>query len=49
MSSPQRRNVSRITVSTSPTDFYPIQAVQLARFKGKTWQLFGNIREEESS
>jgi branched-chain amino acid transport system substrate-binding protein len=22
-----------ITVSTSPTDFYPVQAVQLSRFK----------------
>ena len=25
-----------ITVSTSPTDFYPIQAVQLSRFKDET-------------
>ncbi|MEA2845495.1 MAG: branched-chain amino acid transport system substrate-binding protein, partial [Rhodospirillaceae bacterium] len=25
-----------ITVSTSPTDYYPIQAVQLQRFKGET-------------
>ena len=31
-----------ITVSTSPTDFYPIQAVQLARFKGESWELFGD-------
>jgi branched-chain amino acid transport system substrate-binding protein len=37
-----------ITVSTSPTDYYPIQAEQLARFEGKTWKLFGNVVEEES-
>jgi ABC-type branched-subunit amino acid transport system substrate-binding protein len=38
-----------ITVSTSPTDFYPIQAVQLSRFKGETWQLFGDVMHAESS
>ncbi len=38
-----------ITVSTSPTDFYPIQAVQLQRFKGQTWELFGEVMHAESS
>ena len=38
-----------ITVSTSPTDFYPVQAVQLSRFKGETWDLFGNVLHAESS
>jgi len=38
-----------ITVNTSPTDFYPIQAVQLQRFKGETWELFGEIMHAESS
>ncbi|MFI4998928.1 MAG: ABC transporter substrate-binding protein [Reyranellales bacterium] len=38
-----------ITVSTSPTDYYPIQAVQLARFKGQSWDLFGDILHAESS
>jgi len=38
-----------ITVSTSPTDYYPIQAVQLQRFKGETWELFGEIMHAESS
>ncbi len=38
-----------ILVSTSPTDFYPIQAVQLQRFKGETWDLFGEIMHAESS
>jgi branched-chain amino acid transport system substrate-binding protein len=38
-----------ITVSTSPTDFYPVQAVQLQRFKGESWELFGDIMYAESS
>jgi len=38
-----------ITVSTSPTDFYPVQALQLQRFKGETWELFGDIMHAESS
>ena len=38
-----------ITVSTSPTDFYPIQAVQLQRFKGQTWELFGDVMHSEGS
>jgi branched-chain amino acid transport system substrate-binding protein len=38
-----------ITVSTSPTDYYPVQAVQLARFKGQSWELFGEILSAESA
>mgnify|MGYP001550648280 CR=1 FL=1 len=38
-----------ITVSTSPTDYYPVQTVQLARFKGETWDLFGDIMAAEST
>ena len=38
-----------ITVSTSATDFYPIQAVQLSRFKGESWELFGDIMHAEST
>ena len=38
-----------ITVSTSPTDFYPVQAVQLQRFKGETWELFGEVLAAEST
>ena len=37
-----------ITINTSPTDFYPIQAVQLQRFKGETWELFGEVMHAES-
>ena len=38
-----------ITVNTSPTDYYPLQAVRLARFKGETWDLFGEVMHAESS
>jgi branched-chain amino acid transport system substrate-binding protein len=38
-----------ITVSTSPTDFYPVQAVQLQRFKGESWELFGEILSHEAA
>jgi branched-chain amino acid transport system substrate-binding protein len=36
-----------IKVNTSPTDFYPIQSVRLARFVGETWQLSGGILSNE--
>ncbi len=32
-----------INVKTSPDDFYPIEREQLARFDGKTWELFGKV------
>jgi branched-chain amino acid transport system substrate-binding protein len=32
-----------IRINTSPTDFYPIEQVQLARFDGKRWVLFGGV------
>jgi branched-chain amino acid transport system substrate-binding protein len=38
-----------ILISTSPTDYYPIQAVQLSRFKGDTWDLFGDVMHAEGS
>jgi branched-chain amino acid transport system substrate-binding protein len=38
-----------ITINTSPTDYYPIQSVQLAKFKGETWELFGNVMSSEAS
>lgn len=38
-----------IKVNTSATDFYPLQSVQLARFKGETWQRFGDILSNESA
>ena len=38
-----------ITINTSPTDYYPLQSVQLARFKGETWDLFGDVMSAEGS
>jgi len=32
-----------ISINTSATDFAPIQQMQLARFDGKTWQIFGDV------
>ena len=33
----------RITVNTSPTDFAPVKQMQMQRFNGQTWELFGPI------
>jgi len=41
--------IEGIKVNTSPTDFYPIQSVRLARFKGETWDLFGEILSNDGS
>ena len=32
-----------ITVSTSANDFAPLKQMQLMKFDGKTWQLFGEV------
>ena len=32
-----------IRIKTAPTDFYPIEQVQMMRFTGEKWQLFGPI------
>jgi branched-chain amino acid transport system substrate-binding protein len=32
-----------INIQTSATDFYPIERMQLARFDGKAWILFGKV------
>jgi branched-chain amino acid transport system substrate-binding protein len=37
-----------ITVSTGAADYYPIQSVQLARFKGESWDLFGDVMSNET-
>jgi branched-chain amino acid transport system substrate-binding protein len=37
-----------IKINTSATDFYPIQSVRLQRFKGETWELFGEVLSNES-
>jgi branched-chain amino acid transport system substrate-binding protein len=37
-----------VKINTSPTDFYPIQSVQLARVKGSGFEMFGKIMASES-
>jgi branched-chain amino acid transport system substrate-binding protein len=37
-----------IKVNTSATDFAPISAVQLMKFKGESWELFGDIIDGEA-
>ena len=32
-----------IKINTSPTDFAPIEQLQMMRFKGEKWELFGDI------
>jgi branched-chain amino acid transport system substrate-binding protein len=32
-----------IKLNTSPTDYFPIKQEQLAKFNGKTWELFGSV------
>jgi branched-chain amino acid transport system substrate-binding protein len=32
-----------ISINTSPTDFAPIKQLQLMRFAGQTWHLFGHV------
>jgi branched-chain amino acid transport system substrate-binding protein len=36
-----------ITVNTSPTDFFPIEQEQMARFNGERWELFGSVVSAE--
>ncbi|WP_024515253.1 ABC transporter substrate-binding protein [Bradyrhizobium sp. Tv2a-2] len=32
-----------ITVNTSPDDYFPIEQMQLMRFNGESWELFGDV------
>jgi ABC-type branched-subunit amino acid transport system substrate-binding protein len=36
-----------IKMNTGPNDFYPIEQMQLMRFDGEAWQLFGEILDGE--
>ncbi len=38
-----------VTISTSPTDFYPIESMRLQRFNGTTYEFFGDVIAAESS
>ncbi len=32
-----------VRLKTSPTDYFPIEAMRLQRFNGETWELFGDV------
>jgi branched-chain amino acid transport system substrate-binding protein len=32
-----------VKINTSPTDFAPISQLQLMKFKGERWELFGDV------
>ena len=32
-----------IRIKTTPTDFYPIEQVQMMKFTGEKWELFGPV------
>ena len=38
-----------ITINTSPDNFAPIEQLQMMRFKGKSWEPFGNVISSELS
>jgi len=38
-----------IKINTSPTNYHPIKAMQLEKWDGKTWVLFGNVIEGAGS
>jgi branched-chain amino acid transport system substrate-binding protein len=37
-----------IKINTAPDDFYPLEQLQMMRFTGERWQLFGPIMSGES-
>jgi hypothetical protein len=32
-----------VRIQTSPSDYYPMDKVKLARYKSDHWQFFGNL------
>lgn len=38
-----------ITMNTSPSDFAPLSSLQLMRFRGERWELFGEVFNSEAS
>jgi hypothetical protein len=36
-----------INVNTSPDDYFPIEQMQLMRFDGEAWRLFGDVIDGE--
>jgi hypothetical protein len=38
-----RDDAADIKANTSPTDFFPIEQMQLMKFDGEAWRLFGDV------
>ncbi len=38
-----------LKINTSPTNYHPLRALQLQRWSGKSWELFGDIIEGETA
>jgi branched-chain amino acid transport system substrate-binding protein len=38
-----------IKISTSPTNYHPITAMQLEKWNGKSWELFGEVIQGSQS
>jgi branched-chain amino acid transport system substrate-binding protein len=38
-----------IKISTGPSDYAPIKQMQLMKFNGRSWDLFGPVLSAESS
>jgi hypothetical protein len=38
-----------IKINTSPTNYHPIRQLQLMRWAGKTWELFGDVISDASA
>jgi formylglycine-generating enzyme required for sulfatase activity len=38
-----------IKVKTSPTEYFPVQAMRLQRFNGEVWEWFGETIGEEGT
>jgi branched-chain amino acid transport system substrate-binding protein len=36
-----------VFIGTTPDDYAPIEAVQLQRFNGKQWELFGDVMSSQ--
>ena len=36
-----------IKINTSPTDFYPIEQMQMQRFNGERWESIGDVMSGE--
>ena len=35
-----------IKINTSPDNYFPIRQMQLARFNGENWELFGDLMSD---